>query len=215
MSGVTGLGARSFSRAQGRLKVAAAPWAAGLHRCVPHWAVLERALLLGCSSLLAVTAVSGMTAGPAAASVDQVSTGSTSSTTQELCQAPALEHLRCLGVRRTDVSEPSGLSGSSDVVAPAAAPAGYGPAELVSAYNLDTTGGSGRTVAVVDAYDNPSAEAELAVYRAHGSATSSTTGIARFPLTAGGAGTYTYRMRVTGDARGSDGVSPNLLVTVR
>ncbi|MDQ1740118.1 MAG: hypothetical protein QOE53_1770, partial [Pseudonocardiales bacterium] len=48
-----------------------------------------------------------------------------------------------------------------------------------------------------------------------GSAVSSTAGIARFPVTAGGAGTYTYRMRVAGDARGADGVSPNLIVTVR
>jgi hypothetical protein len=49
-----------------------------------------------------------------------------------------------------------------------------------------------------------------------GTAVSSTTGIARFSLTAGTAGTVgTYRMRVTGDARGADGVSPNLIVTVR
>ncbi|HEX8092534.1 MAG TPA: hypothetical protein VF542_01810, partial [Jatrophihabitans sp.] len=48
-----------------------------------------------------------------------------------------------------------------------------------------------------------------------GSAVSSATGIARFSLTAGAAGASTYRMRVTGDSRGADGVSPNLLVTVR
>jgi hypothetical protein len=47
------------------------------------------------------------------------------------------------------------------------------------------------------------------------STTSAATGIARFPLTAGTAGTYTYRMRVTGDTRGADGVSSNLVVTVR
>jgi hypothetical protein len=47
------------------------------------------------------------------------------------------------------------------------------------------------------------------------SAVSATTGIARFPLTAGTAGAYTYRMRVTGDGRGADGVSSNLIVTVR
>jgi hypothetical protein len=41
---------------------------------------------------------------------------------------------------------------------------GYGPAELVDAYKL-TSGGSGQTVAIVDAYDNPSAESDLVVYR--------------------------------------------------
>jgi hypothetical protein len=49
----------------------------------------------------------------------------------------------------------------------AALPAGYGPADLASAYGL--TGirdrGAGRTIAIVDAYDNPNAEADLAVYR--------------------------------------------------
>jgi subtilase family serine protease len=44
------------------------------------------------------------------------------------------------------------------------APAGYGPADLRSAYNL-TSLGAGHTVAIVDAFDDPSAEADLAVYR--------------------------------------------------
>jgi subtilase family serine protease len=44
-------------------------------------------------------------------------------------------------------------------------PAGYGPAELRSAYALSATAGSGRTVAVVGAYDDPTADADLAVYR--------------------------------------------------
>jgi N-acetylneuraminic acid mutarotase len=43
---------------------------------------------------------------------------------------------------------------------------GYGPADLVSAYNLPANGGAGQTVAIVDAYDDPNAEADLAVYRA-------------------------------------------------
>ncbi|MFI5607760.1 carboxypeptidase regulatory-like domain-containing protein [Amycolatopsis sp. NPDC051903] len=52
-------------------------------------------------------------------------------------------------------------------VARAAAPQGYGPADLASAYELPTaTGGEGMTVAIVDAYDTPDAEAEMGVYRA-------------------------------------------------
>jgi subtilase family serine protease len=45
-------------------------------------------------------------------------------------------------------------------------PSGYGPADLQSAYNLpSTTAGSGETVAIVDAYNDPTAAADLAVYR--------------------------------------------------
>jgi Ricin-type beta-trefoil lectin domain/Subtilase family len=47
---------------------------------------------------------------------------------------------------------------------------GYGPASLRSAYRLQTastTGGSGETVALVDAYSDPTAAEDLAVYRQH------------------------------------------------
>ncbi|HTD49306.1 MAG TPA: S53 family peptidase, partial [Acidimicrobiia bacterium] len=44
---------------------------------------------------------------------------------------------------------------------------GYTPAYLQSAYNApSTTNGVGQTVAIVDAYDDPTAEADLAHYRA-------------------------------------------------
>ena len=47
-------------------------------------------------------------------------------------------------------------------------PEGFRPEDLVSAYDLTgfDTGGMGATVAIVDAMDNPNAEADLAVYRA-------------------------------------------------
>ena len=49
----------------------------------------------------------------------------------------------------------------------AISPQGYVPSDLQSAYDLPSaTGGSGQTVAVVDAYDDPNAEADLGVYRA-------------------------------------------------
>src|SRR5205807_6817661 len=46
-----------------------------------------------------------------------------------------------------------------------AAPDGLGRNDFLSAYKLPATGGSGRTVAIVDAHDDPTAEADLAVYR--------------------------------------------------
>ncbi len=50
----------------------------------------------------------------------------------------------------------------------ASAPTGYGPPDLVSAYQVPSTfsGPSAPTVAVVDAFDDKTAEADLAVYRA-------------------------------------------------
>jgi subtilase family serine protease len=48
----------------------------------------------------------------------------------------------------------------------ATSPSGYFPADLRAAYSLpSTTAGSGQTVAIVDAYDDPSAEADLGHYR--------------------------------------------------
>jgi hypothetical protein len=46
-------------------------------------------------------------------------------------------------------------------------PTGLSPADIRSAYGLGSSGGDDVTVAVVVAYDNPSAEADLAVYREH------------------------------------------------
>ena len=45
-----------------------------------------------------------------------------------------------------------------------AAPSGYGPADLRSAYNI-TSSGTTTTVAIVDAYGYPNAESDLATYR--------------------------------------------------
>jgi hypothetical protein len=47
-------------------------------------------------------------------------------------------------------------------------PSGYGPVDLQTAYglgSLSATGGSGQTIAIVDAYDDPVAEGDLATYR--------------------------------------------------
>ncbi|HAH64664.1 MAG TPA: peptidase S8, partial [Rhizobiales bacterium] len=48
---------------------------------------------------------------------------------------------------------------------PNATPRGYIPADLLAAYNLDASRGTGQTIAIVDAFDDPNAEKDLAVYR--------------------------------------------------
>jgi subtilase family serine protease len=49
----------------------------------------------------------------------------------------------------------------------AAGPTGYGPADLRSAYGLNAGGGTGQTIAIVDAYDDKTAAADMATYRSY------------------------------------------------
>jgi subtilase family serine protease len=75
--------------------------------------------------------------------------------TVEACGATAAGFARCFA-RVVDEGKPG----------PAATPSGYTPGDLQLAYALPSlTAGSGQTVAIVDAYDDPSAESDLAVYR--------------------------------------------------
>ncbi len=46
-----------------------------------------------------------------------------------------------------------------------AGPTGYGPTQIQSAYKLSGLSSGGRTVAIVDAFDDPRAESDLATYR--------------------------------------------------
>ncbi|MEU9383852.1 carboxypeptidase regulatory-like domain-containing protein, partial [Streptomyces sp. NPDC048279] len=79
------------------------------------------------------------------------------------CGTPRPGSFTCFAMRRTDVPATLGLrratAGGTD-------PDGYSPADLRAAYGLPADGGAGATIAIVDAYDNPTAEADLAVYRA-------------------------------------------------
>ncbi|WP_234025261.1 MULTISPECIES: S53 family peptidase [unclassified Streptomyces] len=80
--------------------------------------------------------------------------------TRRLCAHPSKPgEMACNAVARTDLKQQLSLR-------PHAAPGGYGPADLRSAYNLPQSGGDGQTVAIVDANDDPNAEQDLATYRA-------------------------------------------------
>jgi subtilase family serine protease len=114
-----------------------------------------RRLLLAVTGALAATAAAATpaTAGPGGAAT------ATASTTRAACGAAAAGHARCLAEYRT-----TGTGSTRHPLAANAIPDGYGPADLRSAYKLPDTGGTG-TVAVVDAYGYPTAEADLAAYR--------------------------------------------------
>ncbi len=72
-------------------------------------------------------------------------------------------HMACMALIRTNVKHMS-----QRLLGPDAAPVGdgYGPSSLQSAYDLpSSTAGSGETVAVIDAYNDPNAASDLATYR--------------------------------------------------
>jgi subtilase family serine protease len=81
------------------------------------------------------------------------------SNVERMCPWPPPNgEVSCLGLVRTDVRPR--LNGLGIV------PEGWGPGDLQDAYDLPSdTAGDGRTVAIVDAYDDPYAESELATYR--------------------------------------------------
>ena len=73
-------------------------------------------------------------------------------------------HESCMLLKR-DGLRPILASASPDAIP---AGVGYGPSQLQSAYNLTSASaanGAGRTIAVVDAFDDPTAAADLATYR--------------------------------------------------
>nr|WP_042428834.1 S53 family peptidase [Streptacidiphilus anmyonensis] len=70
-------------------------------------------------------------------------------------------HAFCNALHVTSSAEHVNAKG----VTPNATPSGYGPSDLLSAYNLPANGGAGQTVAIVDAYNDPNAAADLATYR--------------------------------------------------
>jgi len=77
-------------------------------------------------------------------------------TSERVCADPAPGDAACDARVVTD---------ASGAPAATATPRGLGPLDIQGAYHLPPTGGSGRVVAIVDAYDDPTAENDLATYR--------------------------------------------------
>jgi subtilase family serine protease len=73
-----------------------------------------------------------------------------------VCPGPVFDSGRCHAEVVTDArGNPQATSG----------PTGYGPAQFQDAYALPSAvAGAGQTIAIVDAYDDPNAEADLATY---------------------------------------------------
>ncbi len=121
----------------------------------PYGRILVAGVL---ASALAACADSGaptLLTGPAGPRADASSTGQ-ARRADHVCPGPVFGAARCHSLVVVD---------ASGTPLATTAPAGYGPADLQSAYALSATGGAGQTVAIVDAYDDPYAESDLGVYR--------------------------------------------------
>jgi subtilase family serine protease len=122
-----------------------------------RWARTAATALLSAGAL-----VTGglMAATPSSAMTAQTSAGSAA--VKNVCaHSTQLGHMSCMAEARTDIVHHMGIT-------PDATVSGYGPSQLQSAYNLASaasSGGTGQTVAIVDAYDDPNAASDLSTYR--------------------------------------------------
>ncbi len=106
-------------------------------------------------SLAAVTGALLLTVGATSAMAQPSPTGATHRA-EHVCARPVPGTAGCHAMVVVDAT------GKPQVTA---TPNGYGPADIQSAYGLAGLSSGGRTVAIVDAYDDPTAEADLATYR--------------------------------------------------
>ncbi|MGH2511879.1 MAG: hypothetical protein ACRDGQ_04245, partial [Candidatus Limnocylindrales bacterium] len=113
--------------------------------------------------LLIVLAGSWPTAAAAAGPAPVPAVAPVPAASRALCPPAAPGFMTCDALISTAVAPRARAT-----LGPDGAPSGYGPADLLSAYQLPDAAsgaGTGMTVAVVDAYDLPSAESDLATYR--------------------------------------------------
>ncbi|UQX89819.1 hypothetical protein M6D93_07395 [Jatrophihabitans telluris] len=116
---------------------------------------LPVAAALSVVGFLAPGAASGAAPDPAGAAAPHVTQGARHAA--RTCAAAATKgYAACNALVRVDANgRPAAQS----------APAGLNPADIRSAYALTAANSGGRTVAIVDAYNDPTAESDLGVYR--------------------------------------------------
>jgi hypothetical protein len=82
------------------------------------------------------------------------------------CHTPVRGGVHCLSLWHRPASQHPITAKTLSAAAVGKPKEGFGPADIRSAYKLPTTGGTGQMIAIVDAFDNPNAEKDLAAYRA-------------------------------------------------
>jgi subtilase family serine protease len=113
-----------------------------------------------------VAVVAGAATAAASASATTPTVSAAPNAVYACDQAVAPGYNACMALRRSDVGFHSKSNYVAQAVNPALTPSGYGPSSLQSAYQLPSaSAGTGQRVYIVDAYDDPNAESDLAIYR--------------------------------------------------
>jgi subtilase family serine protease len=127
---------------------------------------LRRTALRRVTAVVAALALALLGLGAGLAAPAQAATTATGATAPlpfgcNAATAPGVMH--CLGY--TAKSTRHGSSKARYQTTGSSSSSGYTPSQLRSAYNLTTSGSSSETVAIVDAFNDPNAAADLAAYR--------------------------------------------------
>jgi len=132
--------------------------------------------------LLVAPTVTSAGASPASSSTAAPATTTYYAVGKPVCQPATAHRAQCYAMRRVEVKEgtpgarayevAAGARGGSSTIGPAG---GLTPGDLGTAYGVTTTGGTGQTVAVVDAYNDPDINTDLQTFDSqYGLATCST-----------------------------------------
>lgn len=120
----------------------------------------SRRRLIGATGAAALT-VASLASITTPANAARTAADSVASPVQDVCGNAPVGYARCFAEIHTD-------SAGTWHAIPAAAttvPSGFGPADLRAAHQLPIIDGANQTIAIVDAGDDTTAEADLAVYR--------------------------------------------------
>ncbi|GAA1232731.1 S53 family peptidase [Oryzihumus leptocrescens] len=102
------------------------------------------------------SAAAALLVGTTTSAMAQPSPAGSARGTAHICASPAKGYASCNAIVVTDAAGKPVAN---------ATPSGLGPSDIRSAYGLTSASSGGRTVAIVDAYNDPTAEADLGVYR--------------------------------------------------
>jgi sugar lactone lactonase YvrE len=93
----------------------------------------------------------------------------------EVCPPPTKGHVSCLAIGAPDPAKLQAAGQPLPTYEGSGVSGGFSPSDLRSAYGLPSEGGEGKTVAITIAYDDPTAEEDLATYRSYYGLSSCTT----------------------------------------
>jgi subtilase family serine protease len=131
------------------------------------------AAALASAAALALTSLAlAPSAGAAPSPSSQGSSAAVAHRQDHVCAERGPDHVKCNAIRN-DAIDANGNVVNQATGTPVTG--SLGPKQIQDAYKIPASGGSGRTVAIVDAYDDPTAEADLANYRGYYGLTPCTT----------------------------------------